>query len=104
MLLRLCVVFAALLAFYLVIILLNTGRAIAVMTAPNAISIISSLEISGMLAPKTMTFLSASAAYVRGRNFETVCMYHGICCIGKNTPLRNIIGNISVIMSICAVS
>ena len=24
--------------------------------------------------------------------------------MGKNTPLRNIIGNISVIMSICAVS
>jgi hypothetical protein len=32
------------------------------------------------------------------------CMYQGICCSGNITPLRNIIGNISVIIIICAVS
>ena len=31
-----------------------------------------------------------------------LCMYHGICCTGKNTPLKNSIGNMSVIITIIA--
>jgi len=48
--------------FYLVIILLKTGTAIAVMIAPNTIITVSSVYMSGIPAPKTMTFLSACAA------------------------------------------
>lgn len=47
---------------YLVIILLNNGTAIAIMTAPNAIRIIRSVEIADTPAPSTMTFRIASAA------------------------------------------
>ena len=83
---------------------LNSGTAIAIMTAPNAIRIIRSVEIAGTPAPSTITFRMASAAYVNGRNFAMSCMYQGICCSGNITPLRNIIGNISVIIIICAVS
>ena len=47
---------------YLVIILRKTGSAIAIMTILNTMSIISSVDICGMPAPSTMTFLSASEA------------------------------------------
>jgi hypothetical protein len=48
--------------FYLVIILLKTGTAIAVITTPNTISTMSSVEIAGIPAPSTITFLRASEA------------------------------------------
>ena len=89
---------------YRVIIRLNNGTAIAIITTPKAIRIIRSVEMSPTPAPSTITFLIASAAYVNGRNFAMSCMYQGICCSGNITPLRNIIGNISVIIIICAVS
>ena len=76
----------------------------AIIIMPNTMSIISSVEICGIPAPNTITFRKASEAYVKGNTLLMSCIYHGICCIGKNTPLRNIIGNIKVIMSICAVS
>ena len=47
---------------YLVIALLNTGRATAVITIPNTMSIVSSVVIAGMSAPSTMTFLRAVEA------------------------------------------
>ena len=47
---------------HLVIILLNNGTAIAIMTAPNAIMIIRSIEMSDIPAPSTMTFRMASEA------------------------------------------
>ncbi len=48
--------------FYLVIILLNTGNAMAIMTIPNAISMMSSVDICGIPAPSTITFRRASDA------------------------------------------
>jgi len=47
---------------YLVIARLKTGTAMAVMTIPNAIRIVSSVVMSGIVAPSTMTFLRASVA------------------------------------------
>ena len=64
---------------YRVIILRNTGRAIAIITTPKAMSIMSSVLIWGMPAPSTMTFRKAFEAYVRGRNCDMDCMNHGIC-------------------------
>ena len=84
--------------------LLKTGTAIVVITTPNTTSIVISVMIAVGPAPRTMTSLRACEAYVSGRTFDMSCMYHGICCMGKNTPLRNIIGNISVIIIIIAVS
>jgi hypothetical protein len=49
-------------SFYLVIIRLNTGTAIAVMTAPKTIRIVSSVVMSGTEAPNTITFLNALVA------------------------------------------
>jgi hypothetical protein len=74
------------------------------MTTPNIIKMDSSRVNAGMSAPSTITFLRESATYVSGKNFEMPCMNHGICSIGKNTPLRNIIGNIIVVIIITAVS
>ena len=47
---------------YLVIIRLNTGTAIAIITAPNTISTMRSVDICGIPAPSTMTLLSESEA------------------------------------------
>jgi len=65
--------------YYLVIILLNNGTAIAIKTTPNTIIIIRSVEMAGTPAPSTMTFRIASEAYVNGRNLAMSCMYQGIC-------------------------
>jgi len=47
---------------YLVIALLNTGTAMAIMTTPNTINTDSSVAICGIPAPRTITFLKESAA------------------------------------------
>jgi hypothetical protein len=47
---------------YRVIILLKTGTAIAVITTPNTISTISSVDIAGIPAPNTITFRRADDA------------------------------------------
>jgi ABC-type multidrug transport system ATPase subunit len=50
------------LSAYLVIALLNTGTAMAIMTTPKTINTASSVVICGIPAPRTITFLKASAA------------------------------------------
>ena len=84
---------------YLAIILLNKGTAIASITEPKTIITIMSVEIADAPAPNTRTLRIASTAYVSGKILDISCINQGICCIGKNTPLKNIIGKTNVIIN-----
>ena len=64
---------------YLLIAVLNIGRAMSSSTSPNPNSMAISVDTAETPAPRTTTFLSAVAAYVRGRRWDTSCMYQGIC-------------------------